>query len=154
MNLRVLGCHLGPIVAPGTRIRTRELLGRIDGLEEPVNPGAEVQGQYGGGTAVELFTLGSIDQVWVLADVNEQDIGQVATGRRAQVQINAYPEKRFEGVVTYIYPTLKTETRTVEVSISEATARSTSERAFSKAVFIGVRPSLLPACSPSGISTL
>jgi Cu(I)/Ag(I) efflux system membrane fusion protein len=67
-----------------------------------------------------LYQIADLSQVWVLADVNEQDIGQVANGRKAQVQINAYPEKRFEGTVTYIYPTLKTETRTVSVRLEMA----------------------------------
>ena len=46
-----------------------------------VNPGAEVQGQYGGGTAVELFTIGELDRVWVLADVFEMDLARVQQGR-------------------------------------------------------------------------
>ena len=59
-----------------------------------------------------LYQVADLSRVWVLADVNEQDIGQVTNGRKAQVRINAYPDKRFEGVVTYVYPTLKPETRT------------------------------------------
>jgi len=64
-----------------------------------------------------LYQIADLSRVWVLADVNEQDIGLVTKGRRAKVLINAYPEKRFEGVVTYVYPTLKTETRTVTVRL-------------------------------------
>ncbi|HEX4945007.1 MAG TPA: efflux RND transporter periplasmic adaptor subunit [Usitatibacteraceae bacterium] len=67
-----------------------------------------------------LYQVADLSHVWVIADVNEQDIGQVTNGRKAQVQINAYPDKRFEGVVTYIYPTLKTETRTVSVRLELA----------------------------------
>ena len=67
-----------------------------------------------------LYQIADLSRVWVLADVNEQDIGQVATGRKAQLRINAYPDKRFEGVVTYIYPTLKLETRTVAVRLELA----------------------------------
>jgi Cu(I)/Ag(I) efflux system membrane fusion protein len=64
-----------------------------------------------------LYQIADLSQVWVLADVNEQDIGLVANGARVQVQINAYPDKRFDGVVTYVYPTLKAETRTVAVRV-------------------------------------
>ena len=67
-----------------------------------------------------LYQVADLSRVWVLADVNEQDIGQVTNGRKAQVRINAYPDKRFEGVVTYIYPTLKMETRTVAVRLELA----------------------------------
>ncbi len=51
-----------------------------------VNPGAEVQGQYSGGTAVELFTVGELDAVWVFADVFEMDLARVKRGRVRQHQ--------------------------------------------------------------------
>src|SRR5262249_14633320 len=38
------------------------------------NLGLEIQGQYSGGTAVELVTVGDIDQVWVFADVPESEL--------------------------------------------------------------------------------
>jgi Cu(I)/Ag(I) efflux system membrane fusion protein len=67
-----------------------------------------------------LYQVADLSRVWVIADVNEQDIGLVANGRHAQVRINAYPDKRFDGVVTYVYPTLKMETRTVPVRLELA----------------------------------
>ena len=67
-----------------------------------------------------LYQVADLSRVWVLADVNEQDINLVANGRKAQVRINAYPARSFEGVVTYVYPTLKTETRTVSVRLELA----------------------------------
>jgi cobalt-zinc-cadmium efflux system membrane fusion protein len=41
----------------------------IDGdvIARSANPGTEVQGQYSGGNAVELFTIGELDVVWVVA---------------------------------------------------------------------------------------
>ena len=67
-----------------------------------------------------LYQVADLSRVWVLADVNEQDIGLVANGRKARLKINAYPARTFEGVVTYVYPTLKTETRTVSVRLELA----------------------------------
>jgi len=67
-----------------------------------------------------LYQVADLSRVWVLADVNEQDISLVANGRKARVRINAYPARAFEGVVTYVYPTLKTETRTVPVRLELA----------------------------------
>jgi Cu(I)/Ag(I) efflux system membrane fusion protein len=67
-----------------------------------------------------LYQVADLSRVWVMADVSEQDINLVANGRKAQVRINAYPDKRFEGVVTYVYPTLKVETRSVPVRIELA----------------------------------
>ncbi len=60
----------------------------IDGevIARQLNPGIEVQGQYDTGNAVELFTIGELDKVWVLADVYESDLGRVAVGREGAGQ--------------------------------------------------------------------
>ena len=67
-----------------------------------------------------LYQVTDLSSVWVLADVFEQDIGSVKTGSMASVKIDAYPDKTFQGRITYIYPTLKPETRTVPVRIELA----------------------------------
>jgi membrane fusion protein, copper/silver efflux system len=67
-----------------------------------------------------LYQVTDLSSVWVLADVFEQDIGLVKTGAQANVKINAYPDKVFQGKITYVYPTLKPETRTVPVRIELA----------------------------------
>lgn len=64
-----------------------------------------------------LYQVSDLSTVWVVADVFEQDMGFVQTGAKAQVKINAYPEKTFHGRVTYVYPTLQAETRTVPVRV-------------------------------------
>ncbi len=65
----------------------------------------------------ELYQVTDLSSVWVVADVFEQDIGLLTPGVKAKVTINAYPGKVFEGKVSYVYPTLKPETRTVPVRI-------------------------------------
>ncbi|MFC5499445.1 efflux RND transporter periplasmic adaptor subunit [Caenimonas terrae] len=67
-----------------------------------------------------LYQVTDLASVWVLADVFEQDIGRVKPGATARVTLNAYPERTFSGRITYIYPTLKPETRTVPVRIELA----------------------------------
>ncbi len=67
-----------------------------------------------------LYQVADLSAVWVVADVFEQDIGHVRNGARATVRINAYPDKTFTGRVTYVYPTLKAETRTVPVRVELA----------------------------------
>jgi len=62
-----------------------------------------------------LYQVADLSAVWIVADVFEQDIGQVKLGAKTQIRINAYPGKVFEGAITYVYPTLKAETRTVSV---------------------------------------
>jgi Cu(I)/Ag(I) efflux system membrane fusion protein len=67
-----------------------------------------------------LYQIADLSAVWVVADVFEQDIGLVKSGAKAKVKINAYPDKEFEGAVTYVYPTLTAETRTVQVRLELA----------------------------------
>ncbi|MDO8777242.1 MAG: efflux RND transporter periplasmic adaptor subunit [Burkholderiaceae bacterium] len=67
-----------------------------------------------------LYQIADLSAVWVVADVFEQDLRLVKTGAKARVSINAYPDKIFTGTVTYVYPTLKPETRTVPVRVELA----------------------------------
>jgi Cu(I)/Ag(I) efflux system membrane fusion protein len=67
-----------------------------------------------------LYQVTDLSSVWVIADVFEQDIGLVKTGAKAKVTINAYPNQVFEGRITYVYPTMKSETRTLAVRIELA----------------------------------
>lgn len=84
-------------------------------IARTVNPGTEVQGQYGGGTAVELFTIGSIDQVWVLADLFEMDLARVKPGAALTASVPAYEGRPFTGRVDWISPALDPATRTARV---------------------------------------
>ena len=64
-----------------------------------------------------LYQVADLSAVWVIADVSEQDIALVKSGQKARVTMSAYPGKEFMGRVSYVYPTLKAETRTVQVRV-------------------------------------
>ena len=76
-----------------------------------------------------LYQVTDLSSVWVIADVFEQDIALVKKGAKANLSINAYPGKTFEGRITYVYPTLKAETRTIPVRIELANQVSFLNRA-------------------------
>ena len=67
-----------------------------------------------------LYQIADLSSVWILAEVAEQDIGLVKAGSVARVNISAYPDKHFKGKVDFIYPTLDTATRTVQVRVELA----------------------------------
>jgi cobalt-zinc-cadmium efflux system membrane fusion protein len=92
----------------------------IDGevIARNVNPGAEVQGQYAGGAAVELFTVGKLDRLWVVADVFEMDLGRIELGAPVRIQVLAYPDQVFAGAVDWISGTLDPLSRTARVRCS------------------------------------
>jgi cobalt-zinc-cadmium efflux system membrane fusion protein len=89
----------------------------IDGevIARNVNPGTEVQGQYTGGTVVELFTIGELNTVWVMADVFEMDLGRVKRGTECLVKVVAYPSRVFQGEADWVSETLDAATRTAKV---------------------------------------
>jgi len=51
---------------------------------------------------VSLLTLGDLSRPWVKIYIKETDLGKVKLGQKAQVRIDTYPDKVFEGKVTYI----------------------------------------------------
>ena len=103
---------------------TQEFLLRspIDGevIMRGANPGLEIQGQYSGGTSVELFTIGELDRVWVLADVFEIDLPRVKLGAQVVVNVLAYPNETFTGQVEWISAALDPISRSAKVRCSIA----------------------------------
>jgi cobalt-zinc-cadmium efflux system membrane fusion protein len=89
----------------------------IDGevIARNANPGTDVQGQLSGGTAPELFTVGSIDSVYVYADVYEADLARVKRGAPVRVKVIAYPETSFAGQIEWISSVLDPMTRTARL---------------------------------------
>jgi len=89
----------------------------IDGevISRNVNPGAEVQGQYTGGTVLELFTVGELDSVWVLGDIFEMDLGRVKAGTTCLATVVSYPGRVFRGQADWISDTLDPATHTSKV---------------------------------------
>jgi len=64
-----------------------------------------------------LYRLADLAQVWVEADVFEQDLRFVRVGEPVAVEIAAYPAERFTGRVSYIYPDVRPDTRTARVRV-------------------------------------
>jgi Cu(I)/Ag(I) efflux system membrane fusion protein len=68
----------------------------------------------------ELYRIVDLSNVWVIADVAEGDLADIKMGAPASVTFRAYRSQPVEGVVTFIYPEVRTETRTVRVRIEVA----------------------------------
>jgi membrane fusion protein, copper/silver efflux system len=65
----------------------------------------------------EMFRLADLSSIWVIADVAEQDIGQIAVGSKSLLSFRAFPGETFEGRVTFILHELEMATRTAKVRI-------------------------------------
>jgi membrane fusion protein, copper/silver efflux system len=68
----------------------------------------------------ELYRIADHSRVWLIADVAESDIAMIKVGMTATVSLRAMPTQPIEGRVTFIYPELKPETRTVAVRLELA----------------------------------
>jgi cobalt-zinc-cadmium efflux system membrane fusion protein len=99
--------------------QTYTALAEIDGevVMRSVSPGMEVQGQYGGGSPLELFTLGEADEVWAVAELYEMDLPRVSVGSKAQVHAVTYPNRIFEGKIDWVAGMLDPTTRTAKVRV-------------------------------------
>lgn len=63
------------------------------------------------------FTISDLTYVWILCDVYENDLSNVHLGEKADVRLNAYPDKVFTGVISNIGPVLDPNIRTAKVRI-------------------------------------
>ncbi|HTS31767.1 MAG TPA: efflux RND transporter periplasmic adaptor subunit [Bryobacteraceae bacterium] len=67
--------------------------------------------------APNLFTISDLSNVWIVCDVYENDLGRVHLGDRAEIELNAYPDRRLSGRVTNISKLLDPNTRSAKVRI-------------------------------------
>src|SRR5579859_4652859 len=64
-----------------------------------------------------LYTIADLSDVWVLAQVFQSDAGRIKPGDSAEVTVDAYPGRVFNGRVDYILPQLDMNTRTLPVRL-------------------------------------
>lgn len=97
--------------------QTYAIRAEIDGevVARNLTPGVEIQGLYGGGTAVELFTIGELDRVWVIADVYEMDTPRVKAGSKVAIRLFAFPNRTFAATVDWVAGALDPSTRTAKI---------------------------------------
>jgi cobalt-zinc-cadmium efflux system membrane fusion protein len=128
----------------------------IDGevIARNLNPGAEVQGQYGGGTAVELFTIGELDRVWVFADVFEMDLARVRQGAPVSVKAIAYPDQIFTGQVDWIAGALDPTARTARVRCTIANPNGELKAEMYATVDIAVAAPAVPALPRTAVLSI
>lgn len=67
-----------------------------------------------------LYTIADLDNMQVVGNVDEADIGQVKTGQEATFTVDAYPESIFKGHVTQVRlnPTTESNVVTYEVIVA------------------------------------
>lgn len=108
-HLKVLGAdkdHPTPIVdvvAPVSGVITDQQVTAASGTQGLASPNA--------------FTISDLSHVWILCDVYENDLPFIHVGQFADVRLNAYPDKVFQGRIGNIGPILDANIRTAKVRI-------------------------------------
>lgn len=111
--------------------RKLELLGmsdaEIDALKSPSPTvwvrapmsGAVVDNKAVRGAAVNpgdvMYTLGTLDDVWVVANIYEDELARVHVGQRMEAIATAYPGEVFTGVISHISPGIDPNTHTLRI---------------------------------------
>jgi Cu(I)/Ag(I) efflux system membrane fusion protein len=77
------------------------------------------QGQYvtAGDT---LFTVADLNQVWIKADVYEEQLPQIRAGQEVELTADSLPHQTLHGHVDFIEPAANPQTRTVPVHVHVA----------------------------------
>jgi len=67
--------------------------------------------------APNLLTIADLSHVWVMCDVYENDLARVQIGQRAEVRLNAYPDRLLVGSIGNVSKILDPNTRTAKVRV-------------------------------------
>ncbi len=65
------------------------------------------------GTAI--YEVAELSTLWNIAEVNETDLSTIKLGSKVKLKLKAYSGEEFTGKVTFIYPVINSQTRTVKV---------------------------------------
>jgi Cu(I)/Ag(I) efflux system membrane fusion protein len=64
-----------------------------------------------------LYKIVDLSNIWVIANVYEQDLSQIALEQPVTIKASAIPGKTFEAKVAFIYPNINPDTRTAKVRL-------------------------------------
>jgi Cu(I)/Ag(I) efflux system membrane fusion protein len=62
-----------------------------------------------------LYTLGTLNDVWITADIYEDDLARVRVGQQLEAVTTAYPDDTFKGVISRISPAINPDTHTAQI---------------------------------------
>jgi Cu(I)/Ag(I) efflux system membrane fusion protein len=87
-------------------------------MRAPIS-GTVVQNQALRGSAVNpgdvLYYVGSLDDVWITADIYETDVARIHVGQEIEARTIAFPDDVFKGTVDRISPNIDSSTHTLQI---------------------------------------
>jgi Cu(I)/Ag(I) efflux system membrane fusion protein len=62
-----------------------------------------------------IYDVAELSTLWNIAEVYENNLSNIKVGNPVKLHLRAYPGEEFDGRVTFIYPVINSQTRTVKV---------------------------------------
>ncbi len=62
-----------------------------------------------------IYEVAEFSTLWNIAEVNETELSFIKVGSKVKLNLKAYPGEEFTGRVTFIYPVINPQTRTVKI---------------------------------------
>ncbi|MBK8943654.1 MAG: efflux RND transporter periplasmic adaptor subunit [Ignavibacteriae bacterium] len=62
-----------------------------------------------------IYELAELSNLWNISEVNESDLSAIKLGSRVKLKLKSYPGEEFIGKVSFIYPVINPQTRSVKV---------------------------------------
>ena len=97
------------------------------------------------------FTISDLTYVWILCDVYENDLANVHLGEKADIRLNAYPDRVFTGTISNVGPVLDPNLRTSKVRIEVRNPGLMRVGMFVTATFHGSKKESRPAVPATAI---
>jgi len=112
-------------------------------MRAPIS-GTVVQNQALRGSAVNpgdvLYSLGTLDVVWITADIYEDELARVQVGQPLEAVTTAYPDQVFHGTIARISPNIDPNTHTAQIRCAVNNPGSRLKPQMLARVRIVVRP--------------
>jgi cobalt-zinc-cadmium efflux system membrane fusion protein len=83
------------------------------------------------------FTISDLSYIWIICDVYENDLPIVRLRDKADIRLNAYPDRKFTGTISNIGPVLDPNIRTAKVRIEVRNPGLMRPGMFATATFYG-----------------
>jgi Cu(I)/Ag(I) efflux system membrane fusion protein len=115
-RLRLLGLSSAQIQAVVDRGKANERMG-FYALSDGVVSALNVRHGMYVEPATEVMAIGSLETVWVIAEVFERQAAWLAEQQTVQMTVDSYPGEQWQATVDYIYPVLNAQSRTVQVRV-------------------------------------
>ncbi|MFI5352426.1 MAG: efflux RND transporter periplasmic adaptor subunit [Candidatus Binatales bacterium] len=110
-KLELLGMRdsdIAALKAPSPTVWMRAPIGGIVVDNKAIRGGAVNPGDV-------LFSVGTLDEVWVTADVYEDDLARVHEGQQLEAVTTAFPDQVFKGTIAKISPNIDPNTHTAQI---------------------------------------